>query len=123
MSEFVFVVFMIGMGVVWPAMGLAIALFYLGYTGTGIVMVLVAILTSSEDKVKIVEKVRVVERIVGGGRMTKEEAYSALGINPGATRDAIIARYRDLMQRVHPDRGGSTYLAQKVNEARKLLAP
>lgn len=57
----------------------------------------------------------------GHGRMTREEALAVLGIKEGATREEVTAAYRSLMKRIHPDRGGSAYLAAKLNEARDLL--
>ena len=56
-----------------------------------------------------------------GGVMEAEEAYKVLGLQPGVSEDEILATHRRLMKMVHPDRGGSDYLASKVNEARDLL--
>jgi hypothetical protein len=53
--------------------------------------------------------------------MTREEALRILGLKDGATPDDIKAAYRKLMGQLHPDRGGSDYLAAKVNQAKDFL--
>jgi hypothetical protein len=55
------------------------------------------------------------------GEMTCSDAYAILGLEEGASREQIIAAHGRLIQRLHPDRGGSTFLATKINQARDLL--
>ncbi|MCP5159795.1 MAG: molecular chaperone DnaJ [Gammaproteobacteria bacterium] len=55
------------------------------------------------------------------GGMTRSEAYQILGLSPGVGREDVQAAYRRLIQRVHPDQGGSAYLAAQLNRARDLL--
>ena len=56
-----------------------------------------------------------------GGAMSREEAFAVLGLQPGADPAAIQAAYVRLMQAAHPDRGGSDWLASRINQARDVL--
>ncbi|PWW03657.1 DnaJ-like protein [Hoeflea marina] len=57
----------------------------------------------------------------GSGAMTKQEAYQILGLGPGAGKSDISEAHRRLMKRMHPDTGGSEFLASRINEAKDVL--
>jgi DnaJ-domain-containing protein 1 len=53
--------------------------------------------------------------------LTETEAYEILGLPNTASKDEIVKAHKRLMQRMHPDRGGSDYLAAKINAAKDQL--
>ena len=55
------------------------------------------------------------------GAMSRDEAFAVLGLEPGASDSEIRDAHHRLMKRVHPDQGGSTFLATKINQAKDLL--
>ncbi len=55
------------------------------------------------------------------GAMSKDEAYEVLGLKKGATREEVVRSHRSLMKKLHPDHGGTTDLAARVNEAKEVL--
>jgi hypothetical protein len=55
------------------------------------------------------------------GVMSRSEALKVLGLDEGATAEQIRASHRKLIQQLHPDKGGTNYLAAKINEAKDVL--
>ena len=57
----------------------------------------------------------------GDQPMSREEAYQVLGLEPDAPAEDIKEAHHRLLLKIHPDQGGSTYLAAKINQAKELL--
>ena len=57
----------------------------------------------------------------GRGQMSVQEAYQILGINERSSRQEILQAHRNLIRKLHPDQGGSDYLASKINQAKDVL--
>lgn len=55
------------------------------------------------------------------GKMAVAEAYKILGLTPPVAKQDIVLAHKKLMQKMHPDRGGSDYLASQINLAKDLL--
>lgn len=60
-------------------------------------------------------------RPAGTDSMSQDEAREVLGLDPDASREDIIAAHRRLIQKLHPDRGGTSYLASRINKAKDVL--
>jgi hypothetical protein len=56
-----------------------------------------------------------------GAAMSRAEAFKVLGLEEGATEEQVRAAHRRLILQIHPDKGGTSYLAAKINEAKDVL--
>lgn len=53
--------------------------------------------------------------------MSQQQAREVLGVTATASKEEIIKAHRRMMQKVHPDRGGSDFLAAQINQAKETL--
>jgi DnaJ-class molecular chaperone len=53
--------------------------------------------------------------------MSEQQARDILGLSADATKEEVIKAHKRLMQKMHPDRGGSDYLAAQINLAKQVL--
>ena len=60
-------------------------------------------------------------RETSSGPMSRAEAWQVLGLEPGASPEQVSEAHRRLMTKLHPDHGGTDYLASKINTARDVL--
>jgi hypothetical protein len=58
-----------------------------------------------------------------GGKqaMSRQQAMEVLGLKADFTKEQVIQAHRRMMQKIHPDRGGSDYLAAQINQAKETL--
>jgi len=59
----------------------------------------------------------------GKQKMSRDEAMEVLALKPDHTAEDVVQAHRRMMQKVHPDRGGSDYLAAQINQAKDTLLP
>jgi DnaJ family protein C protein 19 len=118
--------------------GFVIGLAYLAATGRlhWISAVVLALIPVAKRLLGLVQYIPLVRRLFGSNArqeanaphtdrhdapMNRERALEILGLGPQPTQDEIVAAHRRLMQKLHPDHGGSTFLAQQINEAKRCL--
>ena len=77
------------------------------------------IITSTLNKV--INEAQVYTNTKTSSSLSRQEAFEILGLDKDASQEQINAAYHKLMKSMHPDKGGSPYLAQKLNEARDTL--
>jgi hypothetical protein len=94
----------------------------LPWLGLGLALLWVAAkrFASNDQRTRPAPKARASTPVMSEG-MTRAEAYEVLGLAPGASDEQILAEYRRLMKKVHPDQGGTTYLAARLNQAKDVL--
>ncbi len=61
------------------------------------------------------------QRSESSADLSEDEAREVLGVGPYASRDEIMGAHHRLMKQLHPDKGGSSYFATRINRARDVL--
>ena len=118
--------------VIWGSVGFLLAMIAMGRASwiMGVIAALIAILSRASqllvffpmlkkifsNKVKE-EKASTVNPL----EMTREQAAEILGVDVNASHDEIRLAHKRLMQKIHPDRGGTEALAKQINQAKERL--
>lgn len=61
------------------------------------------------------------QQVAGNHAMSRQQAADILGVDINASHEEIRLAHKKLMQKIHPDRGGSDALAKQINQAKKVL--
>jgi DnaJ-domain-containing protein 1 len=101
-----------------PAAVLALALFLLSGRPSAMAIAAIALLPFLPFLKKTVKSKR---KPLNPALMTKEEACSILGVSLEDSEEEILKAYRRIIQKVHPDKGGSSYLTMQVKTAKDML--
>ena len=117
--------------------GTAAAVLVLVLTGRAhwLMGVLAALLAAAGRIAQLAQFIPLFKKIIGddGGsaqsgsvastmeNMSKQEAADILGVSENAEPDDIRVAHKRLMQKIHPDRGGSDALAKQINKAKDVL--
>lgn len=101
-------------------------LFRVGAAVPASALSLILFLATLAERVVRIKAAHQSSRTQSGGQasdtnMTKEEAYEILDLAPGVSKKEIKQAYHNAIGRNHPDKGGSKYLASKINEAKDIL--
>lgn len=82
---------------------------------------LATLLAAAPQLLKILQSYERTQSNAPHTQLTREEAALILGVSPTANEEQVRDAHRRLIQKNHPDRGGTDYLASKINQARDML--
>ncbi|KAL0281466.1 UNVERIFIED_CONTAM: hypothetical protein PYX00_002448 [Menopon gallinae] len=105
-------------------MTVGLGLVAVGFAGRYITKSLPSVLNKMNEAVKTLPKMDANSKYYKGGFdsvMNKREAYLILGISPSSSKAKVKEAHRRIMLLNHPDRGGSPYIAAKINEAKDYI--